>query len=189
MSSQMTEFDSQGSPIRHHPDSPSLIRSDSTPSQPHFTPPDSPVEEGGRLSRSRKRRMEESKDSSSDTEEEMDISGSTAVDSVEVISIMEEESNMITSNTSVLEEASSHNIERKEADRTAATLNIFQPHLTVVCHALTNIPRVDFNKVSSTRLDRFRLLGSISHVEQEAGNGAGEGAVPGVRQAGHAGDV
>ena len=34
MSSQMTEFDCQGSPIRHHPDSPSLIRSDSTPSQP-----------------------------------------------------------------------------------------------------------------------------------------------------------
>jgi hypothetical protein len=37
----------------------------------------------------------------------MEISGSAAMDRVEMISIMEEESNMITSNTSVLEEASS----------------------------------------------------------------------------------
>ena len=39
--------------------------------------------------------------------EEMEISGSAAMDRVDLISIMEEESNMIISNTSVLEEASS----------------------------------------------------------------------------------
>jgi hypothetical protein len=40
----------------------------------------------------------------------------------------------------------------------------------VVCHTLTNIPRVDFTKVSSTSPGRFHLLGSISHVEKEGDN-------------------
>jgi hypothetical protein len=40
----------------------------------------------------------------------------------------------------------------------------------VVCHTLTNIPRVDFTKVSSTSLGTFRLLGSISHLEKEGDN-------------------
>ena len=40
----------------------------------------------------------------------------------------------------------------------------------LVCHTLTNIPRVDFTKVSSTSRGRFHLLGSISHVEKEGDN-------------------
>ena len=86
------------------------------------------------------------------------------MDSVEVISIPEEESNMITSTTSVLRQTSSLNIVRKESVK---TLNSFWPHLMVVCHTMTNIPRVHFTKISSTSLVRFRLLGSISRVEQE----------------------
>ena len=74
----------------------------------------------------------------------MEISGSAAMDCVEMISIMEEESNIITSNTSVLEEASSPIIVRLDAARTSVSLNRFWHHLMVVCHTLTNIPRVDF---------------------------------------------
>ena len=36
----------------------------------------------------------------------------------------------------------------------------------VVCHTMTNIPRVHLTKISSTSLVSFRLLGSISRVEQ-----------------------
>ena len=96
----------------------------------------------------------------------MEISVRAAMASVEVISIMEEESNIITSNTSVVEEASSPNIVREELARTSVSLKSFQ-HLMVLCHTLTNIPRFDFTKVSSTSQGRFRLLGSISHKEQE----------------------
>ena len=32
---------------------------------------------------------------------------------------------------------------------------------------MTNIPRVNFTKISITNLGRFCLLGSISYVEQE----------------------
>ena len=40
----------------------------------------------------------------------------------------------------------------------------------VVCHTLTNIPRVDFTKVSSISPGKFRLLGSISNLEKEGDN-------------------
>jgi hypothetical protein len=51
---------------------------------------------------------------------------------------------------------------RKDAVRTIVSLNRFQLHLMAVFHTLTNIPRMDFSKVSSTSSGRFRLLGSIS---------------------------
>ena len=90
--------------IRQHPDYPSIsISSDSTPFQPYFTPPDSPVEAFGGQGRSWKGYWRRAK---TPPVEEMEISGSAAMDRVEMISIMEE-SDMITSNTSVLEEASS----------------------------------------------------------------------------------
>jgi hypothetical protein len=139
----MTAFDCQGSPNRSDNIlTPHLfIRSDSTPSQPYFTPPDSPVEACGGQGRSWKGDWRRAK---TPPVEEMEISGSAAMDCVEMISIMEEESNIITSNTSVLEEASSPIIVRLDAARTSVSLNRFWHHLMVVCHTLTNIPRVDF---------------------------------------------
>ena len=56
----------------------------------------------------------------------MEISVRAAMASVEVISIMEEESNIITFNTSVVEEASSPNIVREELARTSVSLKSFQ---------------------------------------------------------------
>ena len=61
-------------------------------------------------------------------------------------------------------------IVRLDAARTSVSLNRFWPHLVVVCHTLTNIPRVDFSKVSSTSPGKFRLLGSISKLENEGDN-------------------
>ena len=89
------------------------------------------------------------------------------MDSVEVISIPEEESNMITSTTSVLRQTSSLNIVRKESVK---TLNSFRPHLMVVCHTMTNIPRVHFTKISSTNLVRFRLQ-AAGQSHREGGGG------------------
>ena len=37
----------------------------------------------------------------------------------------------------------------------------------VVCHIMTNISKVDFTRISSTSVSRFRLLRSISSVEEE----------------------
>ena len=37
----------------------------------------------------------------------------------------------------------------------------------MVCNTLTKIPRVEFTKISFRNQDRFRLLGTISHLEQE----------------------
>ena len=103
--------------------------------------------------------MGKSKDSSSNTKEEMERSGSEAIDTVEMISIIKEgESNEITTNSIGLGDASGLNIVSKDAVRTSHT-DQFPPHLLMVCHTLTNMPRVDFTKIISYR--------SISHVEHE----------------------
>jgi hypothetical protein len=64
----------------------------------------------------------------------MEISVRAAMASVEVISIMEEESNIITFNTSVVEEASSPNIVREELARTSVSLKNFSALDGVVPH-------------------------------------------------------
>lgn len=106
-------------------------------------------------------RLEEGKDSSSDTDEEMGIIESAAMDSVEVISIMEE-SNMITSNASVVEEASSPNIVRKGAVRAPDSLDDCMP-------TPTNIPREHFIKISSTSLGRFHKTDSEKYQKSALG--------------------
>ena len=79
--------------------------------------------------------MGKSKDSSSNTKEEMDRSGSEAMDSVEMISIIKEgESNEITTNSIGLEDASGLNIVSKEAVRTSHTEQFPAPLIDGVSH-------------------------------------------------------
>ena len=95
--------------------------------------------------------MGKSKDSSSNTKEEMDRSGSEAMDSVEMISIIKEgESNEITTNSIGLEDASGLNIVSKEAVRTSHTEQFPAPLIAGVSH-------LDQHAHCGLHLDQFLL--------------------------------
>ena len=115
--------------------------------------------------------------------EEMQISGTAAMDRVEMISMLEEESNMITSNTSVLEEARSPIIVRKDAARTSVSLNRFRAPLD------GGVPHPDQHPQSGLHQGLLHQPGQVpsAGVNLPCGKGrgqpgAGDGVVPGVWQ-------